>query len=93
MGFSNEQRLHSALKSDDVKSGLIEKIAKATNKSVCFFYPGENNTIATEQGIAISGSQNVVNRNTERFISLLEKKDEQMDKMIEVITDLTSKIK
>ena len=38
LGFANDQRLHSALRADDVKSGLIESIAKATNRSVGFFY-------------------------------------------------------
>lgn len=38
LGFANDQRLHSALRADDVKSGLIESIAKATNKSVGYFY-------------------------------------------------------
>lgn len=38
LGFANDQRLHSALRADDVKSGLIESIAKATYKSVGYFY-------------------------------------------------------
>lgn len=38
LGFDNDQRLHSALRSDDIKTGLLEKIAQATNKNVCFFY-------------------------------------------------------
>lgn len=37
LGYS-DQRLHSALKSDDLKSGLIEEIARVTNRSVCDFY-------------------------------------------------------
>ena len=38
LGFANDQRLHSALKSDDVSSGLLENIAKVTNKTVGWFY-------------------------------------------------------
>lgn len=37
LGFDNDQRLHSALRSDDVKSGLIEDIARVTNKVLASF--------------------------------------------------------
>lgn len=75
LGHNGDQRLHSALKSEDVKSGLIEDIARVTNKSVCYFYEGSGNTVATDHGIAVS----------EKFIALLEKKDEQMDRLIGII--------
>lgn len=42
LGHNGDQRLHSALKSEDVKSGLIEDIARVTNKSVCYFYEGSD---------------------------------------------------
>lgn len=54
LGHNGDQRLHSALKSEDVKSGLIEDIARVTNKSVCYFYEGSGNTVATDHGIAVS---------------------------------------
>ena len=38
LGYDNDQRLHSALNAADVKSGLIEKIAKMTNKTVGYYY-------------------------------------------------------
>lgn len=90
LGFDNDQRLHSALKADDVRSGLIEAMAKATNKSVGYFYK-DNNTIASDNSVAVSGTGNSVNSISERFISLLEKKDEQMDKLLVVIDKLTEK--
>lgn len=90
LGYDNDQRLHSALKADDVKSGLIESIAKATNKSVGFFYK-DSNTIASDNSVAVSGTGNSVNSISERFISLLEKKDEQMDELIVIIKKLTDK--
>lgn len=37
LGFDNDQRLHSALKAEDVKSGLLEAIAKATNRKAFVF--------------------------------------------------------
>ena len=82
---NGDQRLHSALKSEDVKSGLIEDIARVTNKSVCYFYEGSGNTVATDHGIAVSGDSNQINALSEKFIALLEKKDEQMDRLIGII--------
>lgn len=55
LGFANDQRLHSALRAEDVKSGLIEAIAKVTNKSVCFFYT--NNAETTSQSVSSSESR------------------------------------
>ena len=77
LGFANDQRLHSALRAEDVKSGLIESIAKVTNKSVGFFY---KNALGT---VSVDG--NPVTAISERFISLLEKKDEQMDRLLTLI--------
>lgn len=89
LGYSSDQRLHSALRADDVKTGLIEAIAKAINKSVGFFYPGIATAIASENSVAVSGDGNSVNAISERFMNLLEnkdkqiaKKDEQMDRLI-----------
>lgn len=67
------------------KSGLIEDIARVTNKSVCYFYEGSGNTVATDHGIAVSGDSNQINALSEKFIALLEKKDEQMDRLIGII--------
>lgn len=85
LGFANDQRLHSALKAEDVKSGLIEQIAKATNKSIGFFYkdlPG-----AMVGSVAVQGNNNDVTLISERFISLLEKKDEQMDRLLTMLEE------
>lgn len=72
LGHNGDQRLHSALKSEDVKS-------------VCYFYEGSGNTVATDHGIAVSGDSNQINALSEKFIALLEKKDEQMDRLIGII--------
>lgn len=85
LGYEGDQRLHSALKSEDVKSGLIEDIARVTNKSICSFYEKGGNAIATDNGIAVSGDSNQINALSEKFITLLEKKDEQMDRLIGII--------
>lgn len=85
LGFANDQRLHSALKAADVKSGLIEAIAKATNKSIGFFYRDSIGAVATDGSVAVSGDGNSISTISERFISLLEKKDEQMDRLLAML--------
>lgn len=92
LGFSNDQRLHSALKADDVKSGLIESIAKVTNKSIGFFYKDSLGVLAVDSSVAVSGDGNsvIVINTSERFISLLEKKDEQMDRLLTIIEKMQS---
>lgn len=64
---------------------MIKDIARVTNKSVCYFYEGSGNTVATDHGIAVSGDSNQINALSEKFIALLEKKDEQMDRLIGII--------
>lgn len=91
LGFDSDQRLHSALKADDVKSGLIESIARVTNKSVGFFYKNVPGAIASDNSVAVSGDGNNVNAISERFISLLEKKDEQMDKLLRMLELVSTK--
>ena len=83
LGFDNDQRLHSALRSDDVKSGLIEDIARVTNKSVGFFYG-----LPVVNDHSILASDNATYNETEisvRFIGLLEKKDEQIDRLLTML--------
>lgn len=85
LGFANDQRLHSALKAEDVKSGLIESIARVTNKSIGFFYKDMLGAVAMDNGVAVSGDGNFITTISERFISLLEKKDEQMDRLLSLL--------
>ena len=85
LGYDGDQRLHSALKSEDVKSGLIEEIARVTNKSVCFFYEEDGSAVASDHSIAVSGDYNQINAISEKFIALLEKKDEQIDRLLTII--------
>lgn len=88
LGYDNDQRLHSALRAKDVSSGLLEKIARATNKNVCMFYPDMAKTVANENSIAVSGNDNQISTISEKLIGLLEKKDEQIDRLLTVIEKL-----
>lgn len=83
LGESN-QNLFALLGKDDVRSSLIERISEATGLPIAAFYGEAYTSSATASGnsVAVSGDGNSVNSISERFISLLEKKDEQMDRLI-----------
>lgn len=89
LGFANDQRLHSALKAEDVKSGLIESIARVTNKTVGYYYREYGQlAIASDDAVAVAGNGNTVESISARFISLLEKKDQQIDRLLTLVENL-----
>lgn len=69
LGYDNDQRLHSALNAADVKSGLIEKIAKMTNKTVGYYY-----------GESVGATDNI-----SELLAILKKKDEQIDRFLTLL--------
>lgn len=68
LGYEKSQRLHSALKSDDVKSGLMENIAKIIGKDISWFY---DDTPMVDTSL-----------NTETSTILLSRIDQKMDIII-----------
>ena len=77
----SQQVLASALKHDDIRTGLLEDIAKAMGKPLAFFYgedygvtaqvTGSNNATAINNSTATAG-------NDDRLLTLLVNKDEQL---------------
>jgi hypothetical protein len=49
LGYRKTQNLHSVLRSDNVKSGIIEDIAHVIGRDVSFFYGSENKSIETSK--------------------------------------------
>jgi transcriptional regulator with XRE-family HTH domain len=70
------QNLNSMFNSEDVKSGAIEKLAKALDVPITFFY--RDSYTITGNNIVNSGDNNAVNASDDRLISLLVAKDEQL---------------
>lgn len=91
LGFASAQRLHSVLGAADVKTGLIEDLARVTKRNVLDFFPEElrhKGAIAVDSSIAVAGNENRVNDVPHNLLILLEKKDEQVDRLISVIEQL-----
>lgn len=72
LGFANDQRLHSALRASDVKTGLVERIAQALGCRVSDLY-GE-------------GANSSVCRDMERRILELEEQNRKYWSVIENLT-------
>ena len=79
----SQQVLASALKHDDIRTGLLEDIAKAMGKPLSFFYgeaygnvqtSGDNSTSVQVGGNAT----NVATSADDRLLTLLVNKDEQL---------------
>jgi hypothetical protein len=62
LGYASDQRLHSALRAADVKTGLLESIAKALNKSVGYFYgeSGQTNESLNAELIRLRAENDVL---------------------------------
>lgn len=78
----SQQVLASALKHDDIRTGLLEDIAKAMGKPLAFFYGETYGNVSQNNGsnnaTAINNSTATTTSNDERIISLLLSKDEQL---------------
>ena len=78
---TSQPNLSSALKHTDVRTGLLEDIARAMGKPLAFFYgeefgvvaqvTGSSNAIASNNSTATAGSD-------DRLLTLLVNKDEQL---------------
>lgn len=87
---TSQQNLSSALNSDDIRSGLLEDIASILGKDVPFFYGVDSSAcsaVAGENATAVAGNNNRVN--SESLVNLLTKKDEQIDRLLNIIESLS----
>lgn len=94
LGLNSEQATHSLLKADDVKSGLLEKIATVTNKSVCAFYHNLQTENSSDEFEAIDNAKSfqLLSSITKSLLSeisaqrkVTEKAQEQIDKVISLL--------
>ena len=100
LGFASAQRLHSALAATDVKTGLVEEIAKVTKRCVLDFFPEElrqKGAVAYDSSIAVAGHSNHIHNAacdlSKNLVQIIDKKDEQIDRLISVIEQLNKEKK
>ena len=76
----SQQVLASALKHDDIRTGLLEDIARAMGKPLAFFYGEEFGVVAQVSGSnnATAINNSTATSNDDRLLTLLVNKDEQL---------------
>lgn len=78
---TSQQNLAAALKHDDVRSGLVEKIAAAMEKPLAFFYGESYGTVQTATGnnnTQVAGSSNNIEASAGIVLEMIRMKDEQL---------------
>ena len=83
LGESN-QNLFAALAKDDVKTGLVERIAEATGLSVCHFY-GDTQVATTsgDHSPAVAGNNNQVDTTAADFLKEIAAQRQMTDKVLD----------
>ena len=77
----SQQNLATVLKHDDVRTGLVEDIAKAMGKPLSFFYGETYGPVSQVNGnnnTSVAGNDNTVGAPDSRLLDLLVSKDEQL---------------
>ena len=87
------QNLNAALNFDDIRTGLLERIAEAIGKPVSFFY-GDTNiaTASGENSTAVAGNGNKVDSKSDKFLQeiaaqrkMTERSQDQIDRLLGII--------
>lgn len=84
----SQQNLSAAFTRDDVKSGLLEKIAKILNKPIGFFYGeafGQVQTAVGDNNTQVAGNYSNVSSDP-GVLELLKMKDEQLTLTIKQVS-------
>lgn len=82
------QTLSAALLNDDIKTGLMERIAELIDVPVTYFYTGESSGAAVVNGGTVNG--NVTGKNDDgpavsAIVAQLDTKDQQIDRLLRII--------
>lgn len=96
------QNLSAALRKDDIKTSLLEKIAVAIDEPVSFFYgetpAGSQATASGDGSTAIAGNGNKVHEGADKFLTelaaqrgLTEKAMEHNGRLLGIIEQLSKK--
>ena len=85
----SQQNFSAALKSEDVKTGLVERIAEATGLPVCHFY-GDSQIASTtgDHSPAVAGNNNQVDTTAADFLKEIAAQRKMTDKVLDQNTSL-----
>lgn len=76
-----QPNLLALLKHEDVRTGLVEKVAEAMGKPLSFFYGeayGQVSQITGNNNTSVAGNDNTVGSPDNRLLDLLVSKDDQL---------------
>lgn len=79
------QQLDQALNAKDVKTGMVEELCRVLNLDIPFFYGAGDRIVASDNSTAFKGNGNTVGADVSKFLDLLAKKDEQIDRLLGII--------
>lgn len=85
---TSQQNLTCSLSKDDIKTGLLERVAEAMRKPLSFFYGESFGTVQTVSGnnnTQVAGNSNTVTSD-QTVLELLKMKDEQLTLTIKQVS-------
>ena len=83
------QTLSAALQIDDVKTGLLERIAAILGEPVTYFYTGESSGTAVVSGGTVhgdvTGKKEEQGKAVDALVEQLDRKDRQIDRLLALL--------
>lgn len=93
----SQQNLSAALQKDDVKTGLLERIADAIGVPASSFYMDSSSHTVSGSGNVV-GNNSITNASSEMFLTeiaeqrkLTAKAQEQIDRLLAIVESVTNK--
>ena len=86
LGLNSSQALNIRLRAKELKLYFVNQVAEAIGRDLDYITGKIQNVTADGGSVAVAGDNNSVVTISERFIALLEKKDEQIDKLLDILS-------
>lgn len=87
LGMS-QQTFSAALQGEDVKTGLLERIAAILGEPVTYFYTGESSGTAVVSGGTVNGDvtgKKEEGKAVDALVEQLDRKDRQIDRLLALL--------
>lgn len=83
------QNLQTLLSANDIKTGVLEKIAQAINKKAYFFFEENGHLDTSLNEEAMNRQLDIISKQTEQ----LSKSQEQIDRLLTIIENLSEQLR